>query len=93
MKAIVTKYHGPGNVRGSRISASDSDGNRVILHRDCALSVDQNRDRAALALCRKLGWTGTLAHGGLNRRGDEVYVWVDSKDLLTVTAEQKGVAA
>ncbi len=26
MKAIITKYHGPGNVRGSRISASTMDG-------------------------------------------------------------------
>lgn len=31
MKAITTTFHGPTNTRGSRIVASDQDGNRVTV--------------------------------------------------------------
>ena len=57
MKAITTKFHGPSNVKGRRYSATDSDGNRVILSTDFALDSEGNHDRAALALCQKMGWT------------------------------------
>lgn len=76
MKAIVTRFHGPGNVRGARIIASDSDGNRVQQHCDDALTADQNHEKAARALCRKMGWTGVL-NGGDLRPGQRVWVWVD----------------
>jgi hypothetical protein len=49
VKAIVTKFHGPGNVRGSRYSASDLDGNRVICSTNFALGSEGNHDRAARA--------------------------------------------
>ena len=75
MKAIVTKYHGPGNVRGSRISASDCDHNKVILSVDNALGIEDNHDRAAWALCKKMGWTEhNLMRGGMPN-GDIVYVF------------------
>lgn len=74
MKAIVTKYHGPGNVKGSRYSASDEDGNRVILDGNDALNSDENHDAACRALCHKMGWTGTLQRGSL--RTGYVYVFV-----------------
>jgi hypothetical protein len=84
MKAIFTKYHGPGNVRGSRIIAKDSDGNKVIVSLDCALNHDDNHKQAAIALCRKMGWTGKLAMGG-GLDNSEVFVWTDSKDLVEVS--------
>ena len=78
MKAIETKYVGPSNVRGSRIIASDSDGNRVIVPYDCALNGEDAHAKGALALCRKMGWQGNLKAGS-TKRG---YVFVfDSDDF------------
>ena len=77
MKAIRTKYHGPGNVRGSRVSATDEDGNKVIIGHDSALNSDQNHRRAALALCAKMDWHGTLAEGALG--SGYVYVFVEPR--------------
>jgi hypothetical protein len=78
MKAIITKYHGPTNSRGSRISASDEDGNRVTVSYDHA-SHDPHR-LAAIALCKKMGWTGTLIEGGLGNKGN-VYVWAQGEPV------------
>lgn len=80
MKAIVTKYHGPGNLRGSRISASDEDGNRVFVPVDNSKSTEDSHHRAALELCRKMKWDGSLAWGGLKH--GNVYVFVDGQDLI-----------
>lgn len=75
MKAIITKYHGPTNTRGSRIRASDLDGNRVTVSFDHALNGDGNHDAAAVALCRKMGWSHhNLMRGGLGG-GDVVYTF------------------
>ncbi len=65
MKAIRTKYHGPTNTRGSRISASDEDGNRVSIPYPHELSGEDVHRKAADALCRKMGWEGVLIGGGL----------------------------
>jgi hypothetical protein len=72
MKAIFTKYHGPGNVRGSRISASDEDGNRVVIPYRHDLNSEEAHLAAAQALCDKMHWTGTLI-GGSHKKG---YVFV-----------------
>ena len=63
MKAITTKYHGPTNTKGSRISADDGDGNRVTISYPYELSGEACHRKAADALCAKMGWTGTLAAG------------------------------
>ena len=78
MKAIFTKYHGPGNCKGSSVIAWDSDENRVKLGWDDALSADQNHDAAVIALCKKMNWTGHLVNGGGLKNG-RVYVWLDSE--------------
>lgn len=65
MKAIRTKYHGPTDTRGSRISATDEDGNRVSISYDHAKNTDGNHDAAALALCAEMGWGGRLVRGWL----------------------------
>lgn len=74
MKAIRTKYFGPGYSKGSRIIASDSDNNRVTVSYDCALSSDDNHQAAAQALLRKMGWTGSLIMGGW-KRGEQFHVF------------------
>jgi len=64
MKAIQTKFHGPTHTKGSRYSARDGDGNRVILSADHALNSDENHKAAALALCAKMHWSPSLIGGG-----------------------------
>jgi hypothetical protein len=75
MKAITTKYHGPSNIKGSRYSASDCDGNRVILSANDALDSDANHMAAVKALCVKMKWQGELL-GGWAANG-MVWVWKD----------------
>jgi len=65
MKAILTKYHGPTNTRGSKISASDEDGNRIIISYPYELSGEAVHRKAADALCEKMGWQGRLVGGSL----------------------------
>ncbi len=77
MKAIETKYHGPSNIRGSRISASDQDGNRVILSYDSSLNSSENHRAAALALIRKMAWDKTSGYEGIVGGAlAHSYVWV-----------------
>lgn len=73
MKAIQTTYHGPTGTRGSRITASDCDGNRVTVPYDHSLNSSDAHRAAAIALIRKMGWAGTYAQGGLGNTG-EVFV-------------------
>ncbi len=63
MKAITTKYHGPTDTKGSRITADDGDGNRVTIPYPYELSGEACHRKAADALCTKMGWTGNLAAG------------------------------
>lgn len=58
-KAIVTKFIPPTSFNGARVAASDSDGNRVVIGWSDSLS----HSKAALALCEKMGWEGTLVQG------------------------------
>lgn len=64
MKAIFTKYHGPTNYKGARISASDSDGNRVTISYPYELSGEAVHRKVADALCAKMNWTGKMVAGG-----------------------------
>ena len=57
MQAIRTKYHGPTNTRGSRISAQCEAG-RVYVPYDHALSIDGNHKAACDALLDRMGWRG-----------------------------------
>lgn len=55
-QAIVTKYHGPTNHKGSRISARAEAG-RVVVSYDHALNISDNHKAAAQALVERFGWT------------------------------------
>jgi hypothetical protein len=63
-QAIVTKFHGPTNTRGSRISATAEAG-RIILSWDHALNGSDNHMAAAQALADKMGWTREAGYPAL----------------------------
>ena len=63
MKAIMTKYLGPTDRRGSRIKATDSDGNNLVQGYDSALNSDDNHKAAAKALRDKMGCKGRMIGG------------------------------
>ena len=75
MKAITTKYHGPTNTRGSRVSASDSDGNRVSIPYDHALDSEEIHRKAAVALCARMKWPGADAMVGGSVKNGYVFVF------------------
>jgi len=57
-QSIQTKYHGPTNTKGSRISATSASGIKIFIGYPHELSegVDSHA-LAAATLARKLGWT------------------------------------
>lgn len=74
MKAIVTKYYGATNTRGSRIVATAEGGKRPWR---ISIPYDHSGNehaKAALALAKKMGWKGELIEGGLPN-GDHVFVF------------------
>lgn len=76
MKAIRTKYLGPSNVKGSRIKATDEDGNSKTIPYDHATAgVEARHAKAAKALVDKLGWGGQWVGGHL--KGGMVFVCID----------------
>lgn len=70
-QAIITKYLGPTNFRGSRIKAKCYGGSVTVSYR-CELNTDQNHLEAAKALQAKMGWTNKLIGGSL----DNGYVFI-----------------
>lgn len=78
MQTIITKYHGPTNVRGSRVSAQASgNGVKVTLSYDHALNSEGNHMAAAQALMDKLDWCGHYV-GGHTKNG-MVFVCADAR--------------
>lgn len=55
MQAIQTKYHGPTNSSGARISAKCS-AKRIVLPWDHSLDADGNHKSAAAELIKRLDW-------------------------------------
>jgi hypothetical protein len=64
VQAITTKYIGPSNTRSGRIKASAAAGSVTIPY-PSQHGMERAHATAALALCEKLGWSGTLAQGGM----------------------------
>lgn len=64
MQAIITKFIGPTNVRGARIKATASAGS-VTIPFPHELGLYERHEKAARALCEKLGWDFELAGGDL----------------------------
>lgn len=74
MIAIQTKFLAATNSRGPRIQATANKNKIVIPYMHSSASPFAE---AALSLCKKLGWTGTLLEGE-NDTGN-VYVFSESK--------------
>jgi hypothetical protein len=74
-QAIVTRYHGPGNVRGSRVKATAQAGS-ITLDWDDALNSEENHVAAAKALAGKFKWAGEWYTGGMPD-GSHVHVCGD----------------
>lgn len=72
-QAIVTKFHGPTDTRGSRVSARAEAG-RVMVSWDHRLNQAANHAEAANALIAKLGWEGRWICAGMP--GTSGYVFV-----------------
>lgn len=86
-QSINTKYFGATDRRGARIKATSSSGWSRTVGYDDNLSTDGNHNAAAVALCKRLDWTGRLAVGG-GRKGDgNVYVFIDAS-AITVRADK-----
>ena len=75
MKAIETKYHGPTDTRGSRITATDNDGHRISNGYSYELNSEAAHFEAAKKLAGKLGWAGEMVAGWT--KNGYVFVWVN----------------
>lgn len=77
MQAIVVKYLGPTNSRGSRLKAY-ADAGSITISYPYELNREDGYLKAAEALREKLGWTGehygALVSGGLPNNGGTVFV-------------------
>ncbi len=73
-QAIVVRYSGQTNSRGSRYVATAWAG-RVSRACDYAVSAEANAALAARKLAEKYGWTGLFIMGGMPDGQARVYVW------------------
>lgn len=95
LQAIVTKYLGPTNVRGSRVKATASARSitlgkataSVTLGWDHSLNSEQNHARAAKALAEKLEWHGHWHAGGMPNDSGYVFVCSTSSFFMTLSPE------
>jgi hypothetical protein len=76
-QAIVTKYLGPTNFRGSRIKATAAAGS-ITVDWPHALNIENAHAFAACQLAEKFNWTGQWFGGGMP--GDNGYCFVLAED-------------
>jgi hypothetical protein len=80
MKAIRTKYIGPSNVKGSRITATSGErSQRIIMSYPSELNSSAAHAKAARTLCDKMNWNGAMIGDGFPD-GSMVWVFADSHD-------------
>lgn len=80
-QAIRTRYHGPTNSKGSRISAKCA-ARTLFLSYDDALNSEENHAAACAALVKKMEWDSE--HYGQRIAGvfDNDYFWVEDDKRL-----------
>lgn len=76
-QAIITKYLGPTDTEGARITATCYSGSIAIDDTHHHLDGKARHLEAAQALCRKLDWTGTLIGGSLPDEAGYAFVFAD----------------
>lgn len=69
MIAIMTRYLGPTNHRGSRVAATTCTGHRHVMSWDDSKDINANHLDAAKELCSKMGWDGDSLVGGATAEG------------------------
>lgn len=83
MKTITTKYLLPTERHGGRIKATDNDGNSVTIDYPHEISGQEEKHcAAAMELCGKMGWTGTMV-GGYIKGCQFAFVWIDAAGRST----------
>jgi len=83
MKAITVRYLCPTSFKGSRVKATDGDGNAVVLPYNDEVSREDAYDQAARALCAKMGWTGhDLVRGWYE--GNAYYVFLATDSVVKI---------
>lgn len=76
MKAITTKYIGPTNHKMARVKAIAEGGHSITVDYDYNLSAVESYAKAAIALARKMEWTGELIAG--STKDGYVFVFANS---------------
>jgi hypothetical protein len=92
LQAIVTKYLGPTNVRGSRIKATAA-ARSLTVHRDDSLGIEENHARAAQQLAELLEWRGKWVMGGTPDGRGYVFACLDGTFGAAFTTSGKKLAA
>lgn len=92
MQAITTKYLGPTNSSGARVSAR-CQARRITVAWDHAIGVDANHARAAKALAEALKWAGTWVSGGLSDGCGFAFVCVERAQDGSFVVEAEPVIA
>ncbi len=82
MTTIITRYIGPTNYKGARIVADAGMKRRVTVSFDHGAR--NAHQVAALALCKKFGWKGTLVEGGMEH--GNAYVFLDDSAIVNIPA-------
>ena len=77
-QAIVTKFIGPTNFRGSRVKATAAAGT-VTVSWDHSLNPEQNHSLAAETLATKYNWQGSWYGGGLPNDSSYCFVCFDAR--------------
>jgi hypothetical protein len=92
-QAIVTKFIGPTNFRGSRIKAK-AFAKSVTIPYDHALNIEDNHMVAAETLATKLGWYGTWYAGGMPEGSGNCYVCapLDRHDAAFIVEKEEEAA-
>lgn len=85
MQAITTKILPATQHRPTRCKAMAKCGS-VVLSTDQFESTDEAHKEAALALCRKFAWEGSLVTG-TTHQGDNVWVFVEDRDVIYAHAQ------
>ena len=90
-QAILTRYHGATNCRGSRISATCAAA-RIFVSYDHALNPGGNHEAAARKLAEKLEWPWIYAGGTLPSQD---MAWVEAGEIehLAIQRDRAKAAA
>lgn len=75
-QTIITKYLGPSNKRGSRVSAKSTAGHRIVIEWDDSLNSEKNHYEAMKRLASQLNWNSyPTAIAGTLKGGSIVWVF------------------